>query len=66
MENSEIERILIDYRDNVMEQRYQMFESWKKHEWSDYTYRTLGDVLLKSESNRQLYADFCNEVMQAE
>ena len=66
MDNSEIEKIATDHRDSVREQRYHMFESWQKHEWSEYTYRTLGNVLLKSESNRLLYNDFCHEVVQAE
>ncbi|XP_064392221.1 uncharacterized protein LOC135339913 isoform X4 [Halichondria panicea] len=66
IDNSEIERIGIDYHDCVMEQRYQMFESWKRHEWREYTYRTLGDVLLKTESNRHLYPEFCRRVEQIE
>ncbi len=63
MDNSEIERIGIDHRDGgVIEQRYQMFESWKRHECREYNYRTLGDVLLQTESNRHLYPEFCRKV----
>ncbi len=63
VDNSEIERIGIDHRDGgVVEQRYQMFESWKRHECREYNYRTLGDVLLQTESNRHLYSEFCRKV----
>ena len=63
---SEIERISIDY-DTVEEQRFQMFDSWQRHKTREYSYRTLGDVLWNSESNRHsVYREFCEKVIDTE
>ena len=64
-DGSEIERIVIDY-DTVVEQRFQMFDSWQRHETREYSYRTLGDVLWNSESNRHLYREFYRKVMASD
>ena len=63
-DGSEIERISID-NDSVGEQRFQMFDSWQRHETREYSCRTLGDVLWNSESNRHLYGEFYQKVVNA-
>ena len=62
MNESEIERISNDNRGEEGEQRAQMFVSWQRHRTREYSYRTLGDVLLNTESNRDLYRDFYQKV----
>lgn len=66
LEDFEIDRIVEENPRDVKEQCYQMFCKWEQQMPHKYSYQTLGKVLLDSEKNKRLFADFVKEVNKAE
>lgn len=60
---STIERIKEENLYNVSEQCYQMLDRWSRERPSKFSYRTLGEALLKSERNKKLYPVYVQRVM---
>ena len=58
-----IERIKEENLHNVSEQCYQMLDRWSRERPSKFSCRTLGEALLKSERNKQLYPVYVQRVM---
>lgn len=66
LEDYEIDRIVEENRGDITEQCYQMFSKWEQRMPENYSYRTLGKVLLENEKNKVLFAEFAKEVNEAE
>lgn len=63
----EIQRITEENPHDVGEQCYQMFHMWHRQcAPEDYTYKTIGKILLDDEKNKALYHEFVKEVLAVE
>ena len=58
-----IERIKEENPHNVSEQCFQMLNKWYRERPSEFSCRTLGKALFKSERNKELYPVFVQRVM---
>ena len=65
LEEFEIDRIVEENPRDIKEQCYLMFRKWEQQMPDKYSYQTLGKVLLDSEKNKRLFADFAKEVSKA-
>ena len=68
LKENDIERIMADYRNfGTDEMCFQMFVMWERYfTGMGCDYRTLGEVLRKSEKNRHLYPEYVERVKALE
>ena len=66
LENHVLDRIEVENQGDVTEQCYRMLDTWRVQRSSPYSYRMLGEQLLKSEGNRALYPEFVKKATETE
>ena len=59
-----IERITLEHQNNIREQCFQMLKVFVQQQGNEATCRKLGETLLQSEKNKQLFGKFCAKVSE--